>query len=578
MLVAALGLSTLLSATPAAADPTLSTSGPSAAVGARPVDPAISNPPNQPFPAAPRAATGCTFPAVTGPVGIVIKHIAPCGSASGTGSSTSPWGTIAQAMAGLRPGEAAYVHDDPNLAVDYRESALRPARDGTAAGRIRLMAAPGERPWIGRSPGGSAASSLIHLDRSWWILDGLNLDGSGLALQASMVRVGNAGATRVHSDVLRRLSSRNAQGPKAVIEFDGAENSALLDSIGASGSGGPVGLLEPLTPTGRPVHVPAAGSGDFADHHAITAKNGADRILIRNNHSSGHNGDSFQCGEEETTARRVTSNITLEGNRFHQDEENAIDLKACQGVTVRDNKMYGYRPARPENADLTVSTRAPQGDAVVAHSAASGRAADRLLMEFNRFWDDSRAVNISSVVHTAVVRRNLVFGSSAASCGMGAGMYVAGRNAEIYHNTLDDLRPPAASPASCGTRFNWGPSERSAIRLAAAASARSVLWNNTVSRATYPYSRTTGLPVDSRRNLFQQAFPGMPPDSVVGDPLYVTSPATNDYYTRQGSPARDAAAAVPVSVADPRPYCDDPSPGETDTLAEADIGFLESCS
>ncbi len=219
-----------------------------------------------------------------------------------------------------------------------------------------------------------------------------------------MLRVGTARATAVHHDVIRRLTARNTGGTKAVVEFDGAENSALLDSRGPASTGAPVGLLEPLGADGRPVGVPAPGSSDFADHHAVTAKNGADRILVRNVESAGHNGDSFQCGEEDGTARPVTSNITLVGNRFHQVEENAVDLKACHGVT---------------------------------------------------------------------------------------------------------------------------------------------------------------------------SFPGMPPDSLVGNPRFVADPANNDYFTQRGSPARDTAAAVLPAVHDPRPYCDDPS---ADTLIEPDIGFLESCS
>jgi hypothetical protein len=69
----------------------------------------------------------------------------------------------------------------------------------------------------------------------------------------------------------------------------------------------------------------------------------------------------------------------------------------------------------------------------------------------------------------------------------------------------------------------------------------------------------------------------MPPGSVIGNPLYVADPTNNDYFTRQGSPARDGATIVPSNVADPRVYCDDPSPQETDQLVEPDIGFLESC-
>jgi hypothetical protein len=48
--------------------------------------------------------------------------------------------------------------------------------------------------------------------------------------------------------------------------------------------------------------------------------------------------------------------------------------------------------------------------------------------------------------------------------------------------------------------------------------------------------------------------------------------------TRSGDRQRATQrAAVPTGVADPRTYCDDPSPGEPDTIVEPDIGFLDSC-
>ena len=108
--------------------------------------------------------------------------------------------------------------------------------------------------------------------------------------------------------------------------------------------------------------------------------------------------------------------------------------------------------------------------------------------------------------------------------------------------------------------------------------ARQVIWNNIISNATNPYTQSVSFTLDASRNLFQQSFTGMPPGSIIGDPRYVADPTNNDYYTRQGSPARDTATTVPSSVADPRTYCDDPSANEPDKFAQPDVGFLESCN
>lgn len=559
------------------AAPSVTTTGTAPMVGALSVDTTISSLPNQSFPSAPKSTTSCTYPNVNGPNGLPIRHIAPCQTGSGNGTAVSPWRNISTAMGNLRDGEIAYLHDGPD-AVDYQESNLRPSYGGSGpSSRIRLMAAPGERPWIGKSPSTTTAQPILHLTQPWWVLDGVNLDASGQLLQAPVVRVGwGAAATQAHHIVLRRMSSRNASAPKSIVEFDGAQNSALLDSIGSGGTSGPLGLLEPLDADGRPLHIPANGSGTYTDHHAITVVNGANKILIRNNEAAGHNGDSLQCGEESSASGPVTGNLTIENNRFHADEENAIDLKACQGVTVRGNKIFGYRPSRPYNSDGTLGTRAPHGDALVAHAAASGRPANRLLIELNRFWDNSRAVNLSPTINTAVVRRNLIFNASTASCGIGAGLAIRSSNTEVYHNTLDNLRPLAT--VGCGNP--WSTSEKYAVRLnpTSGVGARQVLWNNIVSNATSPYTQSGTFTLDSSRNLFQASFTGMPPNSVIGDPAYVADPTNNDYFTRQGSPARDTASKVPSNVADPRSYCDDPSPNETNTIAEPDVGFLESCN
>jgi hypothetical protein len=565
--------SALVVAGPAqAAPPALRTTGTSPEVGALPVDPAVGNPPQLAFPPAPKQSGGCTFPNVPGPEGIVVKHVAPCGSSAGNGSASSPWRTIAQAMAALGPNQAAYLHDDAALVNDYAESDLRPANGGTGANsRIWLIAAPGESPQITRSPASAAATqSIFRLTRPWWVLDGLRIDAAGLAFTVDVVRVGDGLlSTPAEYIVIRRLTTRNGRVPKGLVAFDAARNSALLDSINPANAGDPnVGLGEILDANGRPAQVPV----DDSDHHGITAKNGSDRILVRNNNSFGHNGDSFQCGEESSSTAALTTNVTIENNRFHQDEENAVDIKACHGVTIRGNKFFGYRPARP----LTTA-RSSQGDAVVVHRAGSGRTADRVLIELNRLWDNSRAVNVDGVAPRAVIRRNLVFNASTAFCGMGAGFTIRSRTTEVYHNTLDRLTPQGAAPTGCP---EWGVSEEAALRLApnSGSGATAVLWNNIVSNATNPYRQGTGFALDARRNLFNQNFTGIPADSIVGDPRYVVDPASNDYFTQQGSPARDAATPVPSTVADPRTYCDDPSPAEPDITIEPDVGFLESCT
>ena len=54
------------------ASPSLTTTGPTAAAGAVPVDTSISSPPRPAYPSAPKSATGCRYPDVTAPNGLPI--------------------------------------------------------------------------------------------------------------------------------------------------------------------------------------------------------------------------------------------------------------------------------------------------------------------------------------------------------------------------------------------------------------------------------------------------------------------------------------------------------------------------
>jgi hypothetical protein len=103
-----------------------------------------------------------------------------------------------------------------------------------------------------------------------------------------------------------------------------------------------------------------------SDWHGVQIFGASQRLLFVGNYSKGHHGDSLQCNFEHT-APPYPSHITIEGNTYHDDLENAVDIKRCERVTVRDNTLYGY--------DGTAT--APGGEAVVAHYGAAGPAHTR---------------------------------------------------------------------------------------------------------------------------------------------------------------------------------------------------------
>jgi hypothetical protein len=533
---------------------------PETQVGAAPPMAAIASPKLPKMPPARRVSGGaCAFRFSTPPP-VTVRHVAPCGPANGTGAADRPWPTLKKALAALEPGEVAYVHDDPALAVDYRESDLTAARSGTGAcaastsnpAWIRVMGAPGEkRPVVQKPSNATLAKPVLRANRSWWLIEGIAFNGSRVQ-QHSVVVVSGGCVT------LRDIEVTGAGAANASVAFSDARQSALLNSR----------IWEPLRGdevTGRPAAMPTSSK----DFHGVTVSGASDGVLVANNDSHGHNGDSIQCGEGADTNGPDPQNVTIQGNRYHQDEENAIDLKHCERVTIRANKLFGYHPARP-----LATKRSPHGDAIVVHANRFDEPAGRILIERNRLFRDSRAINVSAKARTVVIRRNVIFGARNDFCGIGAGIAAGARPLEIYNNTLDRFPAPAQRAAGCNS---WSENERAAIRLTnQTTSQRAVLWNNIVAHA-YRYLAITLGSTEANRNLFDETpSGGVPPASVIADPMFVADPANNDYFTRRGSRARDAAAPLSQAIRDPTTYCDDP--GDPDSVAQPDIGFLESCT
>jgi hypothetical protein len=502
------------------------------------------------------------------PPGVTIKHVAPCGSNGSPGDLNSPWATIAHALRALQPGQVAYIHGDTNVTtVDYREANLAPGNDGTKATPIRLVAAPGETPPLLGPPSNLAAGTpLLRLIRPWWLIDGLHINGA-----SDQVRVRPGAIVEVKDTsfvALRRLDitgvgARAQSSANAAITFLNAKDVALLGSH----------IHEPLSGsqrTDRPLNEPPLHNVN--DNQGVKVLGPSDRVLLRGNHSYGHNGDSVQCGDDPTQPK----NVTIEANRYHQDEENAVDVKSCISVTIRGNKFFGYFPARDY-----ATRRSPHGDAVIVNRTSGGLAPDKVLIERNRFFYNSRAMTISPDSGTTVVRRNLIFSGLNIHCGLGAGIRAAGKHMELYHNTLHNLPgPQPTKPTACARMPSWWtPSEGAAVRINDQhITERVVLWNNIIATATLHLQVTTpNQPLDAARNLFDVRPSTLPPDSKIGDPMFINDPVENDYYTQPGSPARDMARLVPPGVNDPTnlPYCDDPA--DQDEIAQPDIGFLESC-
>lgn len=444
------------------------------------------------------------------------------GSDSNPGSTDKPWRTITKAAQTLTSGQVAYVHGGT-----YSER-LTTTKPGEPSAPIWLVEAPGESAVIKGT--GTSSAPFVSITKPYWIVDGFEIDAAKVRAQA--VRF-----TGAKHAVVKNIDAHHGVG-NAAIAFDGAEDAALLGS-----------KVHDYTWT--------EADGSPKDSHGVLVYRNSKRILVKGNDSWGHTGDDLQCADEDNaTIADDPTDIIIEKNRYgntHPDgtlrtktRENAIDIKTCRNVTVRANKMFGFRPA----------STAPNGTALVAHMST-----DRVLVEQNRFWDNGIAASLGSqqncCLGAAVFRRNLIFESTTAGGGKGGGVRVGpAKRFEAYHNTFHKI-PDYAIRLGDDGRVD-----------------QAVLINNIVAeagRAVRIYEPNVPN-LTSDRNLFWNA--PLPSEwqhdrtSIFKDPLFVDDPRNNDYYTKPG-PARDVALPEPRFVdAANYNYCG----------AGPDIGFLESCT
>jgi hypothetical protein len=341
------------------------------------------------------------------------------------------------------------------------------------------------------------------------------------------------------------------------------------------------------------------------DSHGVLVNSGCSRVWIKGIEGYDNGGDSVQCNQESTGA--IPNHITIEWNRFHEDFENAVDLKTCDHVAVRGNKVYGYRETvRP------VSKRDPRGAAIVIHVNA-----ENVLLEKNRIWNCTTATALGArngQLGNIVFRRNLIFDASASRPGVpdpfvGFGVYAshvskqATSRIEIYNNTFFNIPCYAiyigtneqdsndyisnavmlnnivmdagyGLDGKYGLRFKFfDPNSRTGIKtlecnnnLYYNSRESERFWVETSAAAPKPYELIRNADgyatTDGVRGWGGNNRP-YDKDSLIDNPLFVNEPRYNDFFTQQGSRARDRAAQTPEQA----PICGN-SP---------DIGFLESC-
>ncbi|TSC33738.1 right-handed parallel beta-helix repeat-containing protein [Corallococcus sp. Z5C101001] len=507
-----------------------------------------------------------------------VRYVDAASTEPGDGSQARPWRHIQEALRQLRPGQLAYVAGgvyEENLLWDQ-------AVDGTEEAPIVLRALPGTRPVLrnrGKRP-------LLEVTKSYWIIDGFNLDGAGV--RSPQVRFTGDGA---HHVLLRRGSLVGAGGGAALFVGKGAHH-IQVDHTSLSGTSNWSDLREDAvcqttadcaayepTPAVGLVCVTGGRCATRQDGHGVSIYPDTHHVLLTSNFFWNNSGDGVQCVgpayAEPGVGTRRPHDVLMQGNTFTNspsfdgNTENAVDIKDCDRVTLSGGRMQHFRPTR------NVRGNSSQGEAILIHFDAQG-----VLVEGLDLSDACRAVGLGRSVEgeqlaNVVIRRNVFHDPPprSARCASDGVWMTQVKGVDLYHNTFDGFEGAAVSVGE---------------DVARPAVIDVDIWNNIFKgdRGYYLGAHRAGVVgLESGYNLFASdtgkqlrcnfnpvylegwsACPGFDPPldsggtSRVGEPLF-SSPARD---TEPGSPARDMA----LDDGDGAAYCGD----------GPDVGARESCS
>ncbi len=468
-------------------------------------------------------------------------YVAMTGSDSNPGSQAAPWRTVGKALRTLQAGQVGCV-----ASGTYVENATQPVNNGEEARPIVLKRQPGSptRPVIW--PNGPVA--VFHMDRDYWIVDGLDIDLHGERV------TGFRWWTGADFGVLR--NSRLHGGTAGSNVYIAGRDFLMEDNE----------VYDNFQPDDRDSH----GIVVPADVPNIA------RILIRRNVVHDNGGDGFQCeGYGNGTDPSTPRDITLEDNRMYTSPvnwgrvEQAVDIKSCRQVTIRGsvrpdanepgaagNKFYGFREKDGQVAKA--------GSAMVIHYSAK-----KVLVENTRIWNSCNGIGVgrgedsSFLTEDVVIRRNLVFdmyrnAASGSRCrGYGVTLNRV-NNVDIYHNTFDNVPWFAVGISNDNTTgtpnqnidlwnnvvrngYPWMRVTANSSKMTGFVSDRNFFWNTSTDLSQIQVDGSPKTLAQWRTFGGSQAVSVADPTSRNQDPQIVDNPSQNDYFLQWGSPARDVA-------------------------------------
>ncbi|SEN07528.1 Protein of unknown function [Stigmatella aurantiaca] len=310
--------------------------------------------------------------------------VSPQGSDEGRGTRESPLRTLTRAASLAKAGDAIRV-----LPGVYAENLVLESKGTEAPVFLRGEGSP--RPTL--VPGPRARGALIHV-KGRWRLENLHVDVGG--------------------------------APMIAVAFDpGAHHSVLSNSElhhGTAGTGVLVEGADHVTLQHNTLHH-FVKPGD--DSHGVTVVGPSRNTVIWDNDIHHNSGDSIQCQEGNGPAEAVL----IDGNTLHADGENAVDIKRCHQVLVRNNRMFGFPNLELRNAGTSA------GEAIVIHEAAVG-----VKLQNNDISDAGRGISVvggSAVPEGIWMEGNSIRDIHSRTKGNGHGIRVeTAKNVRVQDNAL----------------------------------------------------------------------------------------------------------------------------------------------
>ncbi|EPX59397.1 putative lipoprotein [Cystobacter fuscus DSM 2262] len=255
------------------------------------------------------------------------------------GTREAPLRTIGRAVERARPGEVIRV-----LSGVYPEELILGSKgSGVAAITVRGEGSP--LPTV--APGNTRRSTVIRV-QGRWNLENLRVDVGGKPMFAIIFESGADGSTLSGSELRSGTLS-------AGVLVDGPKGLTLRNNT-----------IHHFIKPGE-------------DSHGVVVVGPSRDVVIRDNDIHHNSGDSVQCQAGTAPA----TGLVIENNTLHDEGENGVDIKQCDGVIVRGNVISSL----PNTAIRAVGSSA--GEAVVVHLSARN-----VTVEDNTITNAGRGISI----------------------------------------------------------------------------------------------------------------------------------------------------------------------------------------